>query len=264
VLTKPNKTRRVHVLPCGYEVSDKGALTLNKDVGTNIKIPYYSWLIEDPKHTILVDTAVSVRWKDVHPEVLVKSYPPHLEEDERLDSLLGKLGFKTSDVDIIINTHLHYDHCGNNEMFPQARFIVNTTELKHARNPGWWDAYGYVRALFDAPGLKFKTVSNRHVVTPGVSIIPTPGHSLGHQSVLVKLKETGLLVIVGDAIFLRENLETPILPGIYWNAEEYAKSMKKLKELAENHKATLLFSHSSEYLSPIGWNRLTNGIQTFQ
>jgi len=258
------KTRRVHVLPCGYEVSDKGALTLNKDVGKNVKIPYHAWLIEDPKHTIMVDTCVSVRWREVHPEPLVKAYPPHLEHDERLDTLLAKVGFNKSDVDIVINTHLHYDHCGNNEMFPQARFLVNENELRHAKNPGWWDAAGYVQALFNVPGLKYKTVKGTMKVTPGVSIIPTTGHSPGHQSVLVQLEKTGLLVIGGDAIYLRENLEIPILPGIYWNAEKYANSMKKLKQLVDVRKATLLLSHSPEYLTPKDWQPLGEGIQTFE
>ncbi len=254
----------MHALPCGYEVSDKAALTLNKDVGTNVKIPYYSWLIEDSRHTILVDTAVSVRWREVHPEALAKAYPPHLEQDERIDTLLGKVGFDTSDVDIVINTHLHYDHCGNNEMFPQARFFVNEAEFNHAMSPGWWDAGGYVQALFKIPGLKYKKLKASCDVTPGVRIIPTTGHSLGHQSVLVRLERTGLLAIGGDAIYLRENIETPILPGIYWNAEKYAESMRKLKHLVEARKATLLLSHSPEYFTPEGWRPLGEGIHTFE
>ncbi len=255
--------RKVHALVCGYEVSDKGALTLNKDVGKKIKIPYYSWLIEDPNHTILVDTAVSVRWKELHPKPLADAYPPHLDYEERLDVLLGMLGFKTQDIDIVINTHLHYDHCGNNEMFPKARFLVNEAELKHARRPGWWDEGGYVKALFDTAHLKYKAISNNYRVCPGISIFPTIGHTLGHQSVVVRLEKTGLLVLVGDAIYLRENIETPILPGIYWNAEEYAKSLTKLIRLAKVNKATLLFSHSSEYLTPRGWRILKSGIQSF-
>lgn len=254
----------MHVLACGHEVSSKGALTLNKDVEKNIKIPYHAWLIEDPKHVIVVDTGVSVRWREVHPEELLNAYPPHLEQDERLDTLLANVGFSTSDVDIVINTHLHYDHCGNNEMFPQARFLVNETEFRHANNPGWWDAMGYVQALFNIPGLKYKTIKSSCSVTPGVSIIPTTGHSPGHQSVIVRLEETGLLVIAGDAIYLRENLETPILPGIYWNAEKYAASMKKLKHLVDARQATMLFSHSPEYLTPKGWQPLGEGIHTFQ
>jgi N-acyl homoserine lactone hydrolase len=257
-------TRKVHVLPCGYEVSDKGALTLNKDVGMNIKIPYYAWLIEDPKYTIVVDTAVSVRWREVHPEALVKAYPPHLEQGERLDTLLAEVGSSTRDVDMVINTHLHYDHCGNNEMFPQARFLVNATEHRHAKNPGWWDAAGYVQALFNIPKLKYRMVKGSIEVTPGVNIIPTTGHSPGHQSVVVQLKETGLVVLGGDAIYLRENVELPILPGIYWNAERYANSVEKLKYLVEVRKATLLLSHSPEYMTPKGWQPLGEGIQTFE
>jgi len=255
--------RKVHALSCGYEVSDKGAMTLHKDAGMNIKIPYYAYLIEDVKHTILVDTAVSVRWREVHPEALVNAYPPHLEQDERLDILLGEAGFNTKDVDIVINTHLHYDHCGNNEMFPQARFLVNQSELQHAKNPGWWDATGYVQPLFNISKLRYKPLKGNFDVSTGVRIIPTPGHSLGHQSVLVQLENTGLLIIAGDAIFVRENLEIPILPGIYWNAEKYATSLRRLKHLTEARKGTLLPGHSLEYLTPKGWELFNGGITTF-
>jgi len=256
--------RRVHVISCGHETGDKGSLTLMKDVGKIIEIPYYSYLIEDSEHTVLVDTGSSVRWKELHPETLVKSFQVYIREEERLDNRLTSLGFDLKDIDYVINTHLHYDHCGNNEMFSHATFLVNKNELAHALFPEWWDSSSYVRSVFDKSNLRYEAVEGEFEVTKGVRIIPTPGHSVGHQSVVVELAQTRLLVLAGDSIFLRENLEDPILPGLYVDARLYADSMKKLKHIVDLHDGTMLLSHSNEYLSPDGWKSLKDRIEPFK
>jgi len=255
--------RRVHVLPCGYQEDDKGVLTSMKDCGTIIKVPYHAYLIEDPECTIIVDTGVSLRWRELHSRTMRESFPVHIQEHEHLDKMLESVGFSTTDVDYVINTHLHYDHCGNNGMFPRAQFVVNETELAHAFVPGWWEADSYVRALFDIPGLKYELVRGSAEIAQGIRIVSTPGHSEGHQSVAVQLEKTRLLVIAGDAIFLRENLEGPILPGLYVDARKYAQSMVRLKRLIEMHKGTMLLSHSREYLSWDNWKRMEEGVVVF-
>jgi len=253
----------VHVLPCGYEEADKGVLTLMKDCGRIVKIPYHAYLIEDAEYTMLVDTGSSVRWKELHPKEMQESSPVHMEEHEHLDRILESIGFSTTDVNYVINTHLHYDHCGNNEMFHKATFHVNEAELAHAIAPGWWEAPNYIRAVFDIPGLKYETVRGGLEIEPGIRIIPTPGHSEGHQSVAVQLEKTGWLVIAGDAIFLRENVEGPVLPGLYVDARKYARSVYKLKRFLDANKGTMILSHSREYLLSVGWKQMEEGIQTF-
>ena len=256
--------RKVHVLPCGHEQGDKSFLTLMKDVGISLEIPYHAYLIEDSDCNIMVDTGASIRWKELHPKAVQESFPIYMEECEHLDSILESMGFSPKDVDIVINTHMHYDHCGNNAMFPQARFLVNENELAHAFAPGWWEAPSYVRPVFDIPELRYEIMRGTLEVKPGIRIIPTPGHTEGHQSVVVQLKETGTLVIAGDAAYVRENLDDPILPGLYVNARKYAQSMARLKGLTIMRKGTMLLSHSREYLSPHGWKQLKGSVQTFE
>ena len=256
--------RRVHVLPCGYEESDKGFLTLMKDCGRIVRIPYHAYLVEDPEFTLLVDTGASPRWRELHPEAVVKACPIRMEEKHHLDNLLESAGFSTGEVNIVVNTHLHYDHCGNNPMFPKARFLVSESELIHALAPAWWEGFSYVRAVFDDHHVKYEGVTKDFEVTPGVKIVSTPGHTEGHQSVVVQLERTGTMVLAGDAIYLRENLEDPILPGTYVDARRYAHSMMRLKHIVDLQKGTMLLSHSREYLSPDGWKPLEEGIQTFQ
>jgi glyoxylase-like metal-dependent hydrolase (beta-lactamase superfamily II) len=254
--------RRVHVIPCGYEEDDKGVLTLMKDCGKMTKIPCHAYLIEDPEFTILVDTGLSIRWRQLHPATMQSSHI-HLEEYEYLDRALDLLGFSPMDMDCVVNTHLHYDHCGNNAMFPKAAFLVSEAELAHAFAPGWWEAPNYVRSLFDVPGLKYEVVRGNVEVRPGVRIISTPGHSDGHQSVAVQLEKAGLVVLAGDALFIRENLEGPTLPGIYTDASKYARSVVKLKHLVDRRRAILVLSHSREYLTPNGWKQMREGLESF-
>jgi len=255
--------RRVYVLPCGYEEADKGVLTLMKDCGTVMKVPYHAYLIEDPEYTIMVDTGSSVRWRELHPKAMQESSPVHMGEHEHLDRILDSLGFSTTDVNYVVNTHLHYDHCGNNEMFPKATFLVNEAELAHAFAPGWWEAPNYVRGLFDIPELKYEIVRGSLEMVPGVKIIPTPGHSEGHQSVAVQLEKAGLVVLAGDAVFLRENLEGPVLPGLYTDAKKYAQSVVRVKRLIETQRGIMIMSHSREYLSSDGWKHMREGVESF-
>jgi N-acyl homoserine lactone hydrolase len=255
---------RLFVLPCGYEDCDKGTLTLFKDSGKIVKAPYHVYLIDDPDGVTLVDTGSSVRWKERHPEQLQKVSPVHLTEEEHLDRLLSSIGFTPDKVNNVINTHLHYDHCGNNEMFPRARFYVNELEMAHALAPGWWESFNYVRSVFDIDQLRYEQVSGEFDVTPSIRIIPTPGHTAGHQSVVVSLEKTGTVVLAGDAVYLRENLDDPILPGIYVDAKLCAQSMSKLKHLVELKKGTMLLSHSEEYMTCTGWRPLQKPIHVFE
>jgi glyoxylase-like metal-dependent hydrolase (beta-lactamase superfamily II) len=256
--------RKVHVLPVGYEMGDKGGLTLLKGAGETVEIPYHSYLIEDAEANVLVDTSSSVRWKQLHSKALVKFWPVHMKPEERPDRMLQSVGFSPDDIDYVVNTHLHYDHCGNNAMFPNATFLVQETELSHAAFPGWWEAFPYVRKVFDISGLKYRSLEGDFEVIPGVKLIQTPGHTEGHQSVVVELEKSKVVVLAGDAIYLRENLEDPILPGLYVDARRYAESMQRIRDIVERNEGTLLLSHSREYLSPKGWRKLRPGVSTFE
>ncbi|HMK83056.1 MAG TPA: N-acyl homoserine lactonase family protein [Candidatus Bathyarchaeia archaeon] len=256
--------REVHVLPCGYEKGDMSSLTLLKHAGTSVNIPYHIYLIEDSDFTILVDTGTSIHWRELHPKELNEAWPIQIEPDEYPDRILDSLGLSPDDIDYVINTHLHYDHCGNNAMFPKSTFLVNEDEVTHALAPGWWESLCYVRAVFDLPNLKYQKINGDFDLKPGVKIIPTPGHTEGHQSVVVKLEETGTLVLAGDAIYLRENLEGPVLPGLYVDAKRFARSMSCLQHIVDLAHGCMLLSHSHEYLSPQGWKLLGKGISTFR
>ncbi len=89
-----------------------------------------------------------------------------------------------SDIQVVINCHLHFDHCGNNRLFLDARFLVQTAEWDAAQAPNYT-----IREAFDFPGAHIELVQGEAQVLPGLSVIPTPGHAPGHQSVVVETPE---------------------------------------------------------------------------
>ena len=121
------------------------------------------------------------------------------------------------DVDIVINSHLHYDHAENNLAFPQAQFYVSDEEWRWASDPSSAQAWAYDIDWTgdDVTFMNYCLVQRDHYdVMPGLRIIQTPGHTPGHQSVLVTTDE-GVLCVTGDAACMMENLTLPTPPGTH-------------------------------------------------
>jgi N-acyl homoserine lactone hydrolase len=175
-----------------------------------------------------------------------KFYPVKRKEDQTLTAQLLKHGLKPEDIDFVINTHLHFDHCGNNRLFANARFIVQQAELNYAYEPERFQQAAYARELFDVQGLNYQAVNGQSQVCRGISVLPTSGHSIGHQSVIIEGDDNKKYIYCGDAAPIRENLERRNIPGILYNAHEALVSIDKLRKI-EN--AVHIFSHDNEQLT---------------
>jgi glyoxylase-like metal-dependent hydrolase (beta-lactamase superfamily II) len=155
--------------------------------------------------------------------------------------VLGALGIKPEDIDVIVFTHLHWDHCANLKRFTKAQYIVHEVELEFARNPipPYYRSYEAPITGYEAPfwGVSFKTIKNDYEVIPGVVVIPTPGHSPGHQSVVVQTR-SGKVIAAGDAVMSRENLTGDganhlrfNMLGRYVNMKDAWNSLEKLANI---------------------------------
>jgi N-acyl homoserine lactone hydrolase len=168
-----------------------------------IRVPVWCALIRATDALILFDTGlhpVHIRRPDATfgPQGL-KAY---MTEEDALVPRLAAIDVRPDDIDVVVNSHLHYDHAGNNGAFPRATFIVQREHLAFAKgNANFPGVYWDMRELTYIP------VDGRIRVTEGVEIVPTPGHAPGHQSLVVDLHETGRVVLCGDAAFTRENIE---------------------------------------------------------
>jgi glyoxylase-like metal-dependent hydrolase (beta-lactamase superfamily II) len=150
---------------------------------------------------------------------------------------------KPDNIDVVVNTHLHFDHCGNNKLFKNARFVVQKDELKYAYEPERFQQVAYVREFFDVEGLSYETVRGRCRVSESVTVMRTCGHSVGHQSVLIEGENGKNYVYCGDAAPIRENLERRNIPGILYNAHKALESIDRLRRIKD---AVYIYSHDNQ------------------
>jgi N-acyl homoserine lactone hydrolase len=166
-------------------------------------IPVWSALIRTPEGNVLFDTGLH----PVHVERPDATFGPGslkvvMAREDAIVARLASLGVRPEAVAVVVNSHLHFDHAGNNGAFPNATFIVQGEHLAFAKGkPNFPGVY------WDIPELTYMPVSGRARVVAGLEVVPTPGHAPGHQSLVVDLAETGRVVLCGDAAFTRENLE---------------------------------------------------------
>jgi len=159
------------------------------------RMPVYVYVIDHPDARVLVDTGMT----GPHPAVA--------DLDPRLVPLSGQ-GLDLATIDVVVNTHLHFDHCGGNHLFAGRPIYVQRQELEDARS---MDDYT-IREWVDAPGVRYEPVDGEHELLPGLRLVPAPGHTRGLQVVVV---ETGgrPLVVGGDVAVWLGELDEPSTDG---------------------------------------------------
>lgn len=146
--------------------------------------PCLGYLIEHPDGLVLMDTGLGA-----HPEI-DQHYRPRRRA---LPEALAAVRARVEDVLVVINCHLHFDHCGGNPQLSNRPIFVQRLELEMARG-----TTGYtLPALIDAPGLRYEVLDGEAEPLPGVLVIPTPGHTAGHQSLVVRQSD-GTIVVAGQ------------------------------------------------------------------
>jgi N-acyl homoserine lactone hydrolase len=157
--------------------------------------PVHGFVIKHPSAgAILVDTGIGNP-----PEELIRYWDIVNEE---MAAALAEHDLSPADVRIVINTHLHWDHCGQNAVFPHAPFYVQRPELERARREETLTS-----EWFDFAGARFELLDGEADIAAGVRVIPTPGHTAGHQSVVVA-GESGMDLFIGDAAYSQDIFES--------------------------------------------------------
>ena len=149
--------------------------------------PVHGFVVTFPGGAALVDTGVGgpqqwlTDWRVVNRSVA---------------DALDELGMTPGDIGMVVNTHLHFDHCGQNAVFKRASFFVQRTELDRARreSPQLVDWFDFMNA-------RFELLDGDTEILPGLRALATPGHTIGHQSVQVDSADGLTDVLVGDAAY---------------------------------------------------------------
>lgn len=239
--------KRLMLLPGGWLTVDRSILTYRRGMGSRVDIPVVVALIETDDGYVLYDTGLDpAGLKD--PEGtwgpksgVVKSFTH--ENDVRVQ--LARVGVRPEDVRHVVNSHFHWDHTGGNRFFPSATFVVQKAEYRFAYHPDDFVAEVYLRRQFDH-ALPYRLIDGSGEVVPGVSVMTTQGHTPGHQSLVVSLPLSGVVLLAGDALYCRENVEGPP-PGNAWNPPQCIESIRRLATIARHTGGQLLITHDPTF-----------------
>ena len=203
--------------------------------------PVWSALLRTSEGNVVFDTGLH----PVHVDRPDATFGPQsglkvmMGKEDAIVSRLAALGVKPDDVAIVVNSHLHFDHAGNNGAFPRATFVVQAEHLAFAKGkPNFPGVY------WDIAELRYLPVTGRTRVATGVEVVPTPGHAPGHQSLVVDLAESGRVVLTGDAAFTRENIERGEIPAMDQAAAK--ESLAIIRSLADGDLKRVFTSHDAD------------------
>lgn len=167
-----------------------------------------SALLREGNHNILIDTGPSSRRSFLHGALASRDLTP-------------------DDIDIVVLTHMHWDHCENTDLFRNARVLVNPTEIDYARSPNQWDlavASGMANMMRD---MKVEVISEGDKIIDGVTVLETPGHTKGHMSILANIDGEQVL-LAGDALPDGGTLSRGLPYNIFWDVEDAQQSVEKM------------------------------------
>lgn len=229
---------RLYVLDCGENHGkDQGRWSPGVNVGQPILFSDNCYLIRHGKQWLLWDTGI--------PDEVANS-PNGVETGggaiiaKRTKTLIGQLQqikVKPDDIAYVAISHHHGDHSGNAKKFPNSTFLIQQ---------GDWDvAYADPSKSPLPPGAKVTKLNGDHDVfgDGSVVIIATPGHTPGHQSLLVYLRKTGPVLLSGDAVHFKDNWDNRRVPGMNVDKDQTLASMARLDSLSKSLKATLWINH---------------------
>jgi len=215
----------IHPLVVGANETDQGIMTYLRDYGKRIWIPIYVFYVKGGEKNVLVDTGLE---QFVVPEDLGKTYGFDVLEFEEA---LATVQLKPDDIDVIIHTHLHNDHCENDYKCPKAEVYVQKAEMEFFRDPHPLD-HRYYPDILD--GVDVVEVDGDANILDGIDVIFSPGHTVGGQSVSINTSE-GKAIITGFCCNDKNFPKTgpAIAPGVHINAIEAYDSIQKIKEMAD-------------------------------
>jgi N-acyl homoserine lactone hydrolase len=256
-LSKRTTSVQLYAFHCGGLVADMATYDpFDPKVGTEIYSPNFFYLVRHPEGNVLFDTGIRPDYLE-HAQS-VNSMEIEFAPEHHTDAQLAAIGLEPDDIDQVVMSHLHWDHAGGLCYFPNAVVHVHERELKFAFEPAVYQAVYYDKKDFDLP-VKWNEVSGDvDLFGDGtVTLIPTPGHTPGHQALLVRAGDNTIFLL-SDAAFEIEKLRQRVLPAIIWNPDELVATWDRVEELEQQYGAELICAHELDYknkvrIAPDAW-----------
>lgn len=230
------KQYKIHPIVMGTKLFDKGMMTYQHGYGEPYTIPIYCWYLEGSDKKILVDTGEMGPLQSKERESAIGGKIYKFEEG------LARWGLKPEDIDIVIHTHLHNDHCENDFKCVNAKFYVHEKELERIHNPHPLDfRYNEDFILDVEKNGQIKTLTGDTEILPGIQVIHTPAHTEGGLTIMVNTAQ-GKTAITGFCVIM-ENFYPPlkvkamemdvIPPGTHVNVYDAYNIVLKVRDMAD-------------------------------
>lgn len=247
---KAGVAEKLYRLDCGHSLAnDESVWTPGENVGRSIEFSSTCWLIEHGSQRLLWDTGVpeaalnDPRGWSTLPKLIVY----HL--DRSLVDQLAEIGLKPGDIGSVAISHTHGDHIGNMSLFSNSTILMQRSEYRWIHSPNGPNdnvnqLMALARKLLGKPkNLKLIDGDTNIFGDGSVTLVSTPGHTPGHQSLLVHLKNSGFIILSGDVVHIEENFEKNIVPSLNTSKAESIASMEKVRRMMGAYKATLFINH---------------------
>jgi N-acyl homoserine lactone hydrolase len=228
---------KLYVLNCGdISAADESRWTPGMNVGVPIKLSDNCYLIHHAQGWFLWDTGLADAIAAKPDGVDGANGALHMTRAKTLAAQLDALGVKPADLKGMAVSHTHPDHIGNVELFPQTMLYVQKAEYE------WPGDGGAPRFNPNHPVTKLE--GDHDIFGDGsVVILSTPGHTPGHQSLLVRLPRTGVVVLSGDAVHFKDNWDNRRVPGMNFNKEQTVASMQRIADILAKEHGQLWINH---------------------
>jgi glyoxylase-like metal-dependent hydrolase (beta-lactamase superfamily II) len=248
--TTAGVAERLYRLDCGHSLAnDESVWTPGENVGRDIEFSSTCWLIKHGGDWLLWDTGVPQStlndpkgWSTL-PKLIVY----HL--DRSLTDQLAGIGLTPADIRQVAISHTHGDHIGNMGLFPDATVVMQRAEYSwiHSAdgpNDNVNQLMALARTLMGTPkNLQLLDGDTDLYGDGSVTLLSTPGHTPGHQSLLVHLKHSGFIILSGDVAHSRENFEQDIVPSLNTSKADSIASMERVRRLMARYQARLFINH---------------------
>ncbi|WP_338811415.1 N-acyl homoserine lactonase family protein (plasmid) [Agrobacterium leguminum] len=227
----------------------------------SIELPVHVTLMRHARGNVLFDSGCNpeaaidpqARWGG-----LSKIMTPIFRPEQCVVEQLQIVGLQPDDIDVVICSHLHPDHCGCNSYFRRATILCHEAEAAAAEAEGA-ENLGYLRTEWEQPQ-GFQTFHADHDVFGDgrIVVMPMPGHTPGMSVARVELERDGNFVLASDAAPLQSNIETGIAPKNTWDMEKAATSLARLKSLRDSGD-TIISGHDDRQ-----WQGLKKGPECYE
>ena len=251
--TKAGVAEKLFRLDCGRSLAnDESVWTPGENAGRSIEFSSTCWLIKHGSEWLLWDAGVpeaalnDPRGWSTLPKLIVY----HL--DKTLTDQLAEIGLKPRDIARVAISHTHGDHIGNVGLFPNSTILMQQAEYSWINSPDGPNdnvnqLMALARKLLGTPKNLQLIDGDTDVFGDGsVTLVSTPGHTPGHQSLLVHLKNSGFIILSGDVVHSEENFEKNRVPSLNTNNAESIASMQKIRQMIAMYKATLFINHDKK------------------